>query len=84
MTSDQDARSPGVFTFNNPYSSPYVYSPYAPPPYFYDEPTMTSVPAGTSLHKGFYDLLISNDSDTLALSLHLGKLPSNRSGWASL
>lgn len=56
---DQDTRSPGVFTFNNPYFSPYVYPPYAPPPpdFYDDEPTTTSVPAGTFLHKGFYDLL---------------------------
>jgi len=56
---DQDARSPGVFTFNNPFFSPYAYPPYAPPtPDFYDdEPTTTSVPTGTFLHKGFYDLL---------------------------
>ena len=34
---------------------PYAYSGYQPPE-FHGEPT-TSVPAGTFLHKGFYDLL---------------------------
>ncbi|CAA7261665.1 unnamed protein product [Cyclocybe aegerita] len=37
---------------------PYPYPPYAPhPPDLYEEPATTSIPAGTFLHKGFYDLL---------------------------
>ena len=37
------------------------YTAYSPsayrPPHFYEGPTTTSVPTGTFLHKGFYDLL---------------------------
>jgi len=46
------------YSLNNPYFMPYAYSPYVyQPPEFYEEPTTTSVPTGTFLHKGFYDLL---------------------------
>lgn len=47
-----------TYTLSRPidlYSSPYYYSP-DPYPDTYDEPT-TTLPGGTLLHKGFYDLL---------------------------
>ena len=47
-----------LYPLNSPYYTPYAYSPSAyHPPEFYEEPTTTSVPTGTFLHKGFYDLL---------------------------
>lgn len=47
-----------IHPFNDPYDIPSPYPPYPPyPPHHYDEPPSTSVPAGTFLHKGFYDLL---------------------------
>lgn len=47
-----------IYSLNNPYSMPYAYPPHAPPPPdLYEEQTTTSIPAGTFLHKGFYDLL---------------------------
>lgn len=45
---------------NNPYFVPYYTQPnYVSPPQpeFHDEPTTSTIPAGTFLHKGFYDLL---------------------------
>ncbi|TFK44419.1 kinase-like domain-containing protein [Crucibulum laeve] len=51
-------RPSDIYSLNNPYFSPYAYPPYSPhPPDLYDEPATTSLPAGTFLHKGFYDLL---------------------------
>ena len=47
-----------IYSVNNPYSLAYAYPPHAPPPPdLYEEQTTTSVPVGTFLHKGFYDLL---------------------------
>lgn len=46
-----------VYTLTDPYFSSYAYPSFTPqPPHIYNEPTST-VPAGTLLHKGFYDLL---------------------------
>jgi hypothetical protein len=47
------------FSMNNPYFAPYAYPSYAPPPLpeIPDEPTTSTVPTGTFLHRGFYDLL---------------------------
>ncbi|KXN91072.1 Serine/threonine-protein kinase CBK1 [Leucoagaricus sp. SymC.cos] len=47
------------FTMNNPYFAPYGYPSYAPPPppEISDEPATSTIPSGTFLHKGFYDLL---------------------------
>lgn len=47
-------------SMNNPYFVPYYTQPnyFSPPqPEFHDEPTTSTIPAGTFLHKGFYDLL---------------------------
>ncbi|EKM80721.1 hypothetical protein AGABI1DRAFT_71210 [Agaricus bisporus var. burnettii JB137-S8] len=47
-------------SMNNPYFVPYYTQPnhISPPqPKFHDEPTTSTIPAGTFLHKGFYDLL---------------------------
>ncbi|KAF8160836.1 kinase-like protein [Crassisporium funariophilum] len=49
-----------MYSLSNPYYMPYAYpwTPFAShPPDLYEEPATTSVPAGTFLHKGFYDLL---------------------------
>ncbi|KAF9263382.1 kinase-like protein [Marasmius fiardii PR-910] len=54
--------------FNNPYNYPLArptdlyptnpyYSPYAHPDNAYDQPSSSALPAGTLLHKGFYDLI---------------------------
>lgn len=47
------------FSMNNPYFTPYAYPSYAPPhqSVIPDEPETSTVPTGTFLHKGFYDLL---------------------------
>lgn len=47
------------FSMSSPYFAPYAYPSYAPPPQpeIPDEPATTTVPTGTFLHKGFYDLL---------------------------
>lgn len=45
------------FSMNNPYFAPYQYPAYAPQPEIRDEPATSTVPVGTFLHKGFYDLL---------------------------
>jgi len=46
-----------VYTLMDPHFSAYPYPQFTPqPPHIYDEPT-SSLPAGTLLHKGFYDLL---------------------------
>lgn len=46
-------------SMNNPYFTPYPYPSYAPPPQpeIHDEPATSTIPTGTFLHKGFYDLL---------------------------
>jgi len=50
-------RPSDIYSLSNPYFSPYSYPPFNPhPPDLYDEPT-TTLPGGTLLHKGFYDLL---------------------------
>ncbi|PPQ77220.1 hypothetical protein CVT25_011066 [Psilocybe cyanescens] len=51
--------SNSIYSFQDPYIIPSAYSPYAPypPSDHYEEPPTTSIPAGTFLHKGFYDLL---------------------------
>ncbi|KAF4620429.1 hypothetical protein D9613_000392 [Agrocybe pediades] len=47
-----------IYTPNSPYYMPYGYPSYAPhAPDLYEEPQTSSVPVGTFLHKGFYDLL---------------------------
>ncbi|KAL0956360.1 hypothetical protein HGRIS_002509 [Hohenbuehelia grisea] len=54
-----DPRSNPRYSYANPYFSPHPYPPFPaqpPPPDLYEEPT-SSVPVGTLLHKGFYDLL---------------------------
>ncbi|KAF8973150.1 kinase-like domain-containing protein [Flammula alnicola] len=51
-------RHADIYAFNNPYFMPYPYPPYAAhTPDLYEEQATTSVPVGTFLHKGFYDLL---------------------------
>ncbi|GLB37641.1 putative kinase-like protein [Lyophyllum shimeji] len=45
-----------VHTLMDPQFSSYAYPQFALPPHIYDEPA-SSVPAGTLLHQGFYDLL---------------------------
>lgn len=46
-----------LYSLTNPHFYPYAYPQFAPPPPdTYDEPP-SSIPAGTLLHKGFYDLL---------------------------
>ncbi|KAF5380439.1 hypothetical protein D9615_004608 [Tricholomella constricta] len=46
-----------VYTLMDPHFSSYAYPQFTPqPPHIYDEPS-SSIPAGTLLHKGFYDLL---------------------------
>jgi len=47
-----------LYSLNSPYYMPGAYSSYAPyAPDLYEETQTTSVPVGTFLHKGFYDLL---------------------------
>lgn len=49
----------GMFGYSNPNFSQYAYPPFAPSarlPNVYDEPP-TTLPGGTLLHQGFYDLL---------------------------
>ncbi|PPR02421.1 hypothetical protein CVT26_011389 [Gymnopilus dilepis] len=47
-----------VYSPSNPYYMAYPYPPYAAHPQdLYEEPATSSVPVGTFLHKGFYDLL---------------------------
>lgn len=45
------SRPPDMYTPSNPYYTPHAYQDYDEP-----EPT-TTLPGGTLLHKGFYDLL---------------------------
>jgi hypothetical protein len=50
--------NPYPHTDLHPYFSPYPYPSFAPPPNeIYDEPTSGTIPPGTLLHQGFYDLL---------------------------
>jgi hypothetical protein len=47
-------------SMNSPYFVPhYLHTNYASPPQpqIHDEPTTSTIPTGTFLHKGFYDLL---------------------------
>lgn len=46
--------------WSNSYFSPYSYPPFAPNPRqpdMYEQPPSTTLPGGTLLHSGFYDLL---------------------------
>lgn len=48
------------YGWSNSYFSPYSYSPFRPSavrPVYDDEPPSTTLPGGTLLHQGFYDLL---------------------------
>ncbi|KAF5321788.1 hypothetical protein D9619_001986 [Psilocybe cf. subviscida] len=50
--------SPRNADLYDPYFQPYSYNAFAPRPFeAYEQQETTSVPAGTFLHKGFYDLL---------------------------
>lgn len=42
---------------NNSFFSPYSYPPFAPRNHAVDDEQMSTLPGGTLLHKGFYDLL---------------------------
>ncbi|KAF8894073.1 kinase-like protein [Infundibulicybe gibba] len=51
------SRPSDIYSLSNPYFSPYAYPPPSPhSPDIHNE-TATTLPGGTLLHKGFYDLL---------------------------
>lgn len=50
--------SNNIYSYNNLYFNSYAFPPHASrPPDIYEEPQTSSIPVGTILHKGFYDLL---------------------------
>ncbi|KZT08324.1 kinase-like protein [Laetiporus sulphureus 93-53] len=48
---------PDLYSFGNPYNSPYPYPPFVPQTATSNDDQPTSLRGGTLLHKGFYDLL---------------------------